>query len=116
MQDYVVDFDALGMGDVGQVGGKNASLGEMISNLAAAGVRVPGGFATTARAYWEFLDSNGLRGAIRDALEGLDVDDVEQLAATGSKIRQMILDAQLTESLDAAIRAGFDRLEAKHPG
>ena len=116
MQDYVVDFDALGMGDVGQVGGKNASLGEMISNLAAAGVRVPGGFATTARAYWEFLDSNGLRGAIRDALEGLDVDDVEQLAATGSRIRQMILDAPLPESLDAAIRAGYERLEAQHPG
>ncbi|MBK5937251.1 phosphoenolpyruvate synthase [Halorhodospira halophila] len=116
MQDYVVEFDALGMGDVDQVGGKNASLGEMISNLAKAGVRVPGGFATTAKAYWEFLDANNLRSGIRDALAGLDVDDVEQLAATGAKIRQMILDAPLPESLDAAIRAGYEKLESQHPG
>ncbi|MCG5540344.1 MULTISPECIES: phosphoenolpyruvate synthase [unclassified Halorhodospira] len=116
MQDYVVEFDALGMGDVDQVGGKNASLGEMISNLAKAGVRVPGGFATTAKAYWEFLDANNLRSGIRNALAGLDVDDVEQLAATGAKIRQMILDAPLPESLDAAIRAGYEKLESQHPG
>ncbi|ABM61014.1 phosphoenolpyruvate synthase [Halorhodospira halophila] len=116
MQDYVVEFDALGMGDVDQVGGKNASLGEMISNLAKAGVRVPGGFATTAKAYWEFLDANNLREGIRDALQGLDVEDVEQLAATGAKIRQMILDAPFPESIDAAIRSGYEKLEAQHPG
>ena len=68
LQEYVVEFDALGMGDVDRVGGKNASLGEMISNLANAGVRVPGGFATTARAYWDFLDESGLRARIREAL------------------------------------------------
>ncbi len=116
LQEYVVEFDALGMGDVDRVGGKNASLGEMISNLANAGVRVPGGFATTARAYWDFLDESGLRTQIREALEGLDVDDVEQLAEVGARVRQMVLDAPFPERLDEAIRAGYERLEAQVPG
>ncbi|MCG5547730.1 phosphoenolpyruvate synthase [Halorhodospira halochloris] len=116
MQEYVVELDALGMGDVDRVGGKNASLGEMISNLSSAGVQVPGGFATTSAAYWAFLDANGLREAIREALSGLDVDDVEQLANTGARIRKMILDAPLPESLDAAIRQSYEKLEAQTPG
>ncbi|MBK1733822.1 phosphoenolpyruvate synthase [Halorhodospira abdelmalekii] len=116
MQDYVVELDALGMGDVDRVGGKNASLGEMISNLSHAGVHVPGGFATTAAAYWAFLDANGLREKIRDALADLNVDDVEQLAATGAHIRQMVLDAPFPESIDAAIRASYEKLEAAAAG
>ena len=116
LQEYVVELDALGMGDVDRVGGKNASLGEMISNLSSAGVQVPGGFATTSAAYWAFLDANGLRGTIRDALAELDVDNVEQLAEIGARIRQMILDAPLPESLDGCIQESYQKLEAQTPG
>src|ERR1700704_1877954 len=79
------------MRDVETVGGKNASLGEMIGSLAALGVQVPGGFATTAHAYREFLEQGGLAGRIRSELAALDVDDVARLAATGARIRQWIL-------------------------
>ena len=92
LQDYVLWFDSLGMNDVDRVGGKNASLGEMISHLAKAGVQVPGGFATTAAAYWDFLDESGLRDKINAELKDLNVDDVDQLVATGAKIRKMIVD------------------------
>ena len=68
MQDYIVWFDQLGMNDVERVGGKNASLGEMISHLSSAGVRVPNGFATTSKAYWEFLSANSLNEKINQAL------------------------------------------------
>ncbi|MDX1519499.1 MAG: PEP/pyruvate-binding domain-containing protein, partial [Gammaproteobacteria bacterium] len=89
----------LDMDDVATVGGKNASLGEMLGKLADAGVSVPDGYATTAQAFQEFLDHNGLREKIRDQLENLDIDDVDQLAATGRKIRQWIIDAPLHEPL-----------------
>ena len=79
------------MRDVDTVGGKNASLGEMIGALARLGVRVPGGFATTAHAYREFLAQDGLEARIRTELAALDVDDVVQLAASGARIRQWIL-------------------------
>ena len=91
MAEQVVWFESLGMGDVARVGGKNASLGEMIGNLAAGGVRVPGGFATTAEAYREFLRHDGLGERIHQALAGLDIDDVTALAAAGSRIRQWIV-------------------------
>ena len=84
---YVLPFDRLRMNDVGQVGGKNASLGEMISQLEHLGVRVPGGFATTATAYRDFLASNDLAGKIEQILSTLDVDDVKALAEAGAKIR-----------------------------
>ncbi|RKZ68726.1 MAG: phosphoenolpyruvate synthase [Gammaproteobacteria bacterium] len=93
----------LGMNDVGLVGGKNASLGEMISNLAGAGVSVPDGYATTARAFWEFLDSNQLRERINARLKGLDVNDVKQLTETGKEIRQWIIDSPLQAELEQAI-------------
>ena len=81
--DRVVWFDTIGMNDVATVGGKNASLGEMIGSLAASGVKVPGGFATTADAFREFLAHKSLEERIAEALQGLDVEDVAALAATG---------------------------------
>src|SRR3954464_7054921 len=94
---YVASFEDLRMTDVESVGGKNASLGEMISQLAEAGVRVPGGFATTAQAFRDFL-SHGIDGGpslaarIATRLEGLNIDDVRSLAAAGAEIRQWIID------------------------
>ena len=80
MQPYVIPFQSLGIADIDQVGGKNASLGEMISNLSASGVCVPGGFATTAEAYRDFLKVDGLDLRIKQTLEALDVEDVTALA------------------------------------
>ncbi|BAU73664.1 phosphoenolpyruvate synthase [Metapseudomonas furukawaii] len=89
------------------MGGKNASLGEMISNLAGAGVSVPGGFATTAQAYRDFLEQSGLNDRIHAALDELDVDDVNALAKTGAQIRQWVMDAEFPARLDAEIRTAF---------
>ncbi len=107
MVEYVVSLDKLGNHDVERVGGKNASLGEMISNLAGAGVSVPGGFATTAQAYRDFIDTNNLDARIHDLLDGLDIDDVNALAKAGTQIRQWILDADFPAQLDADIRTAF---------
>ena len=87
--DRVVDFTQLRISDVGSVGGKNASLGEMIGNLAQSGVRVPGGFATTAHAFREFLSRDGLEKRIESALSTLNVDDVNALAKAGAEIREI---------------------------
>jgi len=97
------------------VGGKNASLGEMISNLAGAGVSVPGGFATTAQAYRDFLELSGLNAQIHAALDALDVDDVNALAKTGAQIRQWIMDAEFPEKLNEEIRTAFATLSAGNP-
>ena len=86
--DRILSLDNLRMTDVARVGGKNASLGEMIGELAAAGVRVPGGFATTADAFREFLARDGLADRIRRRLAGLDVSDVRSLAVAGGEIRE----------------------------
>jgi pyruvate,water dikinase len=99
------------MGDVGRVGGKNASLGEMISNLANAGVQVPGGFATTAHAFNEFLDQSGLEKRIHDALDVLNVEDINALAETGKNIRQWILDTPFQPQLETAIKEAFEQLQ-----
>ncbi|CAB3747994.1 phosphoenolpyruvate synthase [Paraburkholderia humisilvae] len=107
---YVVPFEQLRMTDVEIVGGKNASLGEMISQLAEAGVRVPTGFATTALAFRDFLHHNKLTERIAQRLETLDVDDVKALAAAGKEIRQWIVDAPLQPRLEEEIRAAFDTL------
>ena len=112
MLEYVVSFEQLGVGDVERVGGKNASLGEMISNLAGAGVSVPGGFATTADAYRDFLEQSGLNDRINAALDTLDVDDVNALARTGAQIREWIMDAEFPTALDQAIRGAFAELSA----
>ncbi|KQZ77971.1 MULTISPECIES: phosphoenolpyruvate synthase [unclassified Pseudomonas] len=115
MVEYVVSLDKLGVHDVEHVGGKNASLGEMISNLAGAGVSVPGGFATTAQAYRDFLELSGLNQQIHDALDALDVDDVNALAKTGAQIRQWIMEAEFPEKLNAEIRTAFATLSAGNP-
>ncbi len=115
MDDYILWFDELGMDDVERVGGKNASLGEMISNLAGVGVTVPGGFATTAHAYREFLSHKGLNERINEALATLDVDDVTALARAGAKIRQWIIDTPLPPAFEAALGEAYARLESQHP-
>ena len=112
MKAYVIPFEQLAMRDVETVGGKNASLGEMIGSLAALGVQVPGGFATTAHAYREFLEQGGLAGRIRSELAALDVDDVARLAATGARIRQWILATAFPPALTAAVSAQLQRLSA----
>ncbi|EFQ61998.1 phosphoenolpyruvate synthase [Pseudomonas lactucae] len=115
MVEYVVSLDKLGVHDVEHVGGKNASLGEMISNLAGAGVSVPGGFATTAQAYRDFLELSGLNAQIHAALDALDVDDVNALARTGAQIRQWIMEAEFPEKLNEEIRTAFAVLSAGNP-
>ena len=111
----VAPFEQLRMSDVEVVGGKNASLGEMISQLAASGVRVPGGFATTAHAFREFLQYGGLAQRINDKLAMLDVDDVRALADAGAQIRSWVVETPLPPALDAAIRAQFALLSADAP-
>ncbi|USE71641.1 phosphoenolpyruvate synthase [Pseudoalteromonas maricaloris] len=110
MQDYVLWYQELGMQDVPRVGGKNASLGEMISNLANAGVQVPGGFATTADAFNEFLEQSGLNEKIHSILDTLDVDDVNELAKVGTQIRQWVIDTPFQPELDKAIREAYSQL------
>ncbi len=109
--EYTLRFEALGMDDVDRVGGKNASLGEMISQLAQAGVKVPGGFATTAAAYREFVAHNSLADRIDEVLNKLDVNDVDALTAAGNRIRQWIVDAPLQPALVEAISNRFRALE-----
>lgn len=113
---YVASFENLRMTDVESVGGKNASLGEMISQLAEAGVRVPGGFATTADAFRDFLEHSeggpSLAQRIATRLEGLDVDDVRSLAAAGLEIRQWIVETPFQPRLEQEIRDFYERLVA----
>ena len=111
----VVPFEQLRMTDVEIVGGKNASLGEMISQLAHAGVRVPGGFATTAHAFRTFLREGGLEQRINDTLARLDVDDVRALAETGATVRRWVLEAPLPAALEDEVRAHYGRLVAESP-
>ncbi|MGA0187284.1 MAG: phosphoenolpyruvate synthase [Burkholderiaceae bacterium] len=111
-QRLVVPFESLRMTDVDAVGGKNASLGEMISQLTASGVRVPGGFATTAHAFRVFLQHEKLEERIAKRLEGLNTEDVRALAACGADIRQWVVDTPLPPALEAEIRAAFEKLVA----
>ncbi len=110
MEPYVIQLDQLGMHDVEVVGGKNASLGEMISNLSNLGVTVPGGFATTAAAYRDFLAHDGLDKRIRETLDKLDVDDVEALAKAGKSIRQWVLDTALPDRLLNEVKTAWDAM------
>ena len=112
MQQYVLWYEQLGMQDVERVGGKNASLGEMISNLSGAGVSVPGGFATTAFAFNEFLELSGLNGKIHDLLDSLDVDDIAALNKAGQQIRDWVVDSPFQPALEQAVRAAYDKLSA----
>ncbi|MGS2721318.1 phosphoenolpyruvate synthase [Paraglaciecola aestuariivivens] len=116
MQEHVLWYQQLGMGDVGVVGGKNASLGEMISNLSNAGVQVPGGFATTSHAFNLFLEQSGLEARIHELLDSLDVDDIPALNKAGETIRNWIIDTPFLPELENAIRDAFDTLQAQAGG
>ncbi len=107
---YVVNFDLLGMGDIERVGGKNASLGEMIVQLSKAGIRVPGGFATTAAAFREILGAGGLAARIEARLKGLDADDVAALGRCGAEIRGWIEATPFPKQLEAEIGQAFREL------
>ncbi|MGZ0712719.1 phosphoenolpyruvate synthase (plasmid) [Coraliomargarita sp. W4R53] len=108
-------YNEIGMDDLPQVGGKNASLGEMVSNLSSAGVHVPGGFATTSDAYREFLAKDGLENRIRELVDALDVDDVVRLTQVGATIREWIENQPLPEPLEQGIRDSYERLIANDP-
>ena len=111
----VLPFEQLRMTDVEGVGGKNASLGEMISQLAASGVRVPGGFATTAHAFRQFLQHDGLAGRIQARLADLDTDDVRALAQAGAQIRGWIEKTPFPPALESGSREAFAKLSAGQP-
>ncbi|KTD63398.1 phosphoenolpyruvate synthase [Legionella santicrucis] len=107
---HIIDLAHLSMHDLEQVGGKNASLGEMISHLSSAGVAVPGGFATTADSFREFLAQNNLDKKIYTKLEALNTDDVLQLAIVGKEIREMIVNAPFTSEFENAVRIAYEQL------
>ncbi|MGF1896338.1 phosphoenolpyruvate synthase [Vibrio alginolyticus] len=115
MQKNTLWFNGLSMDDVDRVGGKNASLGEMVSNLANAGVSVPNGFATTSYAFNQFLDHEGLDERIHQLLDELDVEDVEALRKTGANIRQWVLEAPFPADLEQEIRENYQELIEGNP-
>ncbi len=110
MRQYVIGFSSIGRDDLHRVGGKNASLGELIAHLDALGIRVPNGFAITVDAYRDFLSQGGLGDAVHDLLHELDVDDIESLSRTGSRIREMIKAAPLPAGLEEAIGGAWEQL------
>ncbi len=116
MEDYVIKLDVLGMNDVNIVGGKNASLGEMIGNLKHLGIHVPGGFATTTDAYKHFLQHHKLAERINALLDSLDVDDITALTEAGATIRQWLMDSPLPDELLTAIKTAYREMEAEAGG
>ncbi|WOH38328.1 phosphoenolpyruvate synthase [Thalassotalea fonticola] len=110
MQENVLWYQDLGMGDVERVGGKNASLGEMISNLSNVGVQVPGGFATTAFAFNDFLEQSGVNDKIYAELDNLDVEDIQALTDCGAKIRQWIIDTPFLPAMQKDIEQAYAQL------
>ena len=110
MREYVIGLSVIDKGDLDRVGGKNASLGEMIAHLDKLGIRVPDGFATTSDAFWEFLSQDGLGEAIHRLLDGLDVDNVQALGRAGATIREMVGKAPLPPLLQQAVGAAWERL------
>ncbi len=113
---YTVPFEQVGMGDVPLVGGKNASIGELIGNLRSAGVRVPSGFATTADAYRDYLEHGGISRRIEALLAGVDPDDVVLLAQRGREVRDLVLATPLQPALVAAISDAYAEMEAGAEG
>ncbi len=107
---HTIDLQHLGMTDLEQVGGKNASLGEMISNLSTMGVAVPGGFATTADSFREFVAQNGLDKKIYALLADLDIEDVTQLAIVGKKIRELVVNTPFSSAFEDAVRTAYTNL------
>src|SRR5690606_9957163 len=113
---YVVSFEQLRMSDVDSVGGKNASLGEMISQLSGAGVRVPGGFATTAEAFRDFLKASGLDQRIATRLSTLNPEDVRELATAAAETRQYSIEAPFSPELEQQVPTAFAALDADGKG
>ena len=111
MSNYVIWFEKLGMDDVPVVGGKNASLGEMISNLASAGISVPGGFATTAEAFRDFLSHNDLDSKINGLLQDFDVEDVDSLEKIGAQIRESVMQTPFPAALEQSVREAYSALQ-----
>ena len=107
---YIKKLNELNMQDLDLVGGKNASLGEMIGNLTKLGVNVPGGFATTSHAYRDFLKHENLGGRINEALSKLDVDNLSDLAETGKQIRKWVLETKLPEKLRSEIQREWEEI------
>ena len=116
MKEYILSLKDVGMNDVDKVGGKNASLGEMIKHLDEAGVLVPGGFATTAEAFREFLECDNLGNNINNRLDSLDVSDVRELVVVGKEIRQSILDAKFSDEFLEQIKVAFSLMEKAYSG
>lgn len=112
MTEYVIPFNQLGLSSLAKVGGKNASLGEMISNLSQAGIKVPDGFATTAEAYHEFINTSGLKAKIDGILDNLDVDNIAALQTAGQNIRNFILSSELNSEFKNAIKIAYNKLDA----
>ena len=110
MNPYVIPFEKLKSKDIEVVGGKNASIGEMISRLAGLGVSVPGGFATTSQAYRDFLAQDGLGGRIREVLATLDVDNVDRLAAVGKQIRGWMLATPFPAKLQSEVTEAWRKM------
>ncbi len=108
----VLWYNQLGMNDVDRVGGKNASLGEMITNLSSLGVNVPNGFATTSEAFNQFLDQSGVNQRIYELLDKTDIEDVDELATAGKQIRQWIVETPFQPALEQAIREAYQQLSA----
>ncbi|MGC9048858.1 MAG: phosphoenolpyruvate synthase [Patescibacteria group bacterium] len=111
---FVIPFKNLSIKDVPQVGGKNASLGEMFNQLTKKGIRIPDGFATTAEAYWYFLEHGGLKSKIRKILKGLDIKNVRDLVKRGKKIRQLILKTPLSKEFERAVLDAYRQLSKKY--
>ncbi|CUB02535.1 phosphoenolpyruvate synthase [Marinomonas fungiae] len=116
MSNFIKWFSDLRLDDVGEVGGKNASLGEMISNLAELGIQVPNGFATTAYAYQSFLEESGLNQKIHDLLDSLDVDDVHALTQAGKQIRTWIEEAPFSDEFNQEIEQAYAQLSKDNQG
>jgi pyruvate,water dikinase len=112
-QAYVIPLNKLGLNDIDKVGGKNASLGEMITHLTDLGVKVPSGFATTAFAYQEFLQLGGLKEKINDLIKDLDVDDVSKLQKSGAQIRKWILNSSFQPELVDSVRKAYEELSSE---
>ncbi len=111
---YIRTFSELGIGDIPVVGGKNASLGEMYRHLSAEGVRVPNGFATTAEAYWHFLEHNRLVERIRERLKDLDTRELSRLEQTGADIRRWVMEAEIPADLSQEIAAAYQTLAKEY--
>jgi len=113
---YTRAFAQISLSDIDEVGGKNASLGEMFQNLSTQGIRVPDGFATTSAAYWALLDSHGIRGPLTDLLQKLDREDFSNLHAIGVQARSLVLQAPLPAAVQADILSAYEALCAEHSG